>query len=109
MILALRSCVMVWCAAWYFDSTRCYLHSEVFCFGRGLYSSGCERQPIEVPASGGAQQYVNFRGIHQPFHTVLPCPFGTDSQPQNQFPQRICKYDDVTGVWAHWRSLDVSH
>ena len=42
------------------DFTRCYLHTEVFCFGCGLYFSSREWQPLEVPASGGAQQYVTF-------------------------------------------------
>ena len=38
---------------------------------------------LKLPASGGAQQYVTFRCIHRPFHIVLVCPFGTDSQRQN--------------------------
>ena len=58
---------------------RCYLHSYILSFGRGLYSSGCEWQPLEVPASGGVQQYVTFRCIHRLFHIVLVCPFGTYS------------------------------
>ena len=65
------------------DSTRCYLHSEVLCIFRALYSSACELQPSELPASGGARQYVTFRRIHQPLHTVLLYTPGIDSQRQS--------------------------
>ena len=51
-------------------STRYYLHSEILCFGRGLYFSTFKRQPLELPTSGRAEQYVAFRCIHLLFHTV---------------------------------------
>ena len=78
MILALRSCVMVWCAAWYFLMCRpgiipCAVTCTPRYFALVVDSSGCAWQPLEVLASGGAQQYVTFRCIHRPFHIVLVC------------------------------------